>query len=100
MADVFSALADPTRRQIFERLVAGGPTTATELSGEFGITRQAVSKHLGLLETAELVTGTKRGRETHFEPRPQDLQIVTAWAARMQDDWRNRMDVLKKIVDG
>jgi len=100
MTDVFSALADPTRRSIFERLVGGGPTTATEIGLEVGVSRQAVAKHLAILEAASLVEGTRSGRETNFVPVLDDLDHITAWTARMKSDWGGRMDVLKKIVDG
>lgn len=97
---VFSALADPTRRAVLEHLVRSGTGTPTELSEVTGVSRQAVSKHLGLLADAELVTSSRRGRETIFSPELSGLGTVTQWVAQMETDWNQRLDVLKKIVDG
>ena len=60
---VFSALSDPTRRQLFTRLADGGPATATQLAAELPVTRQAVVKHLEALRAAELVTSARKGQD-------------------------------------
>ena len=98
--NAFSALADPTRRAVLEHLVHNGTGTPTELSELTGVSRQAVSKHLGLLAQAKLVTSERRGRESIYSPALHGLGGVTQWVARMESDWTQRLDLLKKVVDG
>jgi len=76
---VFNALADATRRAIVERLATQGPCTATQLSREMPITRQAVAKHLTHLHRADLVVPERRGRETHYRLTPDVLNDAIAW---------------------
>ncbi len=97
---VFSALADPTRRSVLEHLVSNGSGTPTELSEVTGVSRQAVSKHLGLLAAADLVQSERRGRESVFSPDLAGLEGVTQWVRQMERDWGQRLEVLKKVVDG
>ena len=66
LGQVFSALADPSRRHVMDFLAARGTATATELTGELPITRQAVAKHLATLAGAGLVSSERRGRETRY----------------------------------
>ena len=66
LGQVFSALADPSRRHVMDYLAARGTATATELTGELPITRQAVAKHLATLADAGLVASERRGRETRY----------------------------------
>jgi DNA-binding transcriptional ArsR family regulator len=77
--EVFTALADATRRDIVESLAARGPSTATELSSSMPITRQAVAKHLTHLHRAELVVPERRGRETRYRLTPQPLGQAINW---------------------
>lgn len=91
---VLAALADPTRRQILERLSAGGPHTATALAEEFQVSRQAVAKHLGQLKHAGLARDTRRGRENWFEARPDGLDHLNAWIERIQGEWNKRLELL------
>lgn len=76
---VFSALADPTRREILEALARHGSCTATELAAGMPITRQAVAKHLGQLHDAALVIRERRGRETHYRPTTAPLRLAVSW---------------------
>jgi DNA-binding transcriptional ArsR family regulator len=66
LGQVFSALADPSRRHVMDYLAARGTATATELTGELPITRQAVAKHLATLAGAGLVASERQGRETRY----------------------------------
>jgi len=76
---VFTALGDPTRREILESLARRGSCTATELASDMPITRQAVAKHLTHLHRAHLVAPQRRGRETHYHLTPKPLATVIDW---------------------
>lgn len=90
-----SALGDATRRQVFDLLVERGSVTATVLAPEFGISRQAVAKHLSLLADAGLATSKRIGRETVFEPSPNGLDDLVAWADQTRTLWNRRLDRLQ-----
>jgi DNA-binding transcriptional ArsR family regulator len=81
---VFSALADPNRRHVLGYLADHGTATATELTGELPISRQAVSKHLALLNEAGLVEAERTGRETRYRLTEQGA------------DWDERLDALRR----
>jgi DNA-binding transcriptional ArsR family regulator len=83
---VFAALGDPTRRRLVESLAAS-PATATALARDLPISRQAVTKHLSLLASADLVEAERRGRETRYSLRPEPLREVSAWADRVGAEW-------------
>lgn len=91
----FSALGDPTRRQILEWLDGGVSTTATELAVRLPISRQAVSKHLGELELAELVNSSKQGRETRYEANADGLVAIDGWLAARAAAWEGRLERLR-----
>jgi DNA-binding transcriptional ArsR family regulator len=97
---VFEALADPTRRAVIRALAADGPSTLTELSSRLPVTRQAVSKHLALLEEAGLVapSGEVRGRRYAFTPAP--LTDAMGWMVDVGADWDSRLARLKRNVEG
>ena len=97
MTDVFAALADPTRREVLE-LLASGRTTATELASELPVTRQAVAKHLAVLEDAGLVEARRRGRERRFPPTPAPLGEAISWMARVGGEWDDRLRALDRYV--
>ena len=71
--EVWAAVADPTRRRLLDVLLAHGEATATTLAGELPVTRQAVAKHLAVLDRAGLVEGRRRGREVRYAVRPERL---------------------------
>jgi DNA-binding transcriptional ArsR family regulator len=95
---VFGALADPTRRQLLERL-AMGPTTATGLSVRFPVTRQAVVKHLGMLEGAGMVAKERHGREVRYRLETAPLDDATAWIETLSARWERRLLRLKRYVE-
>jgi DNA-binding transcriptional ArsR family regulator len=93
LSEVFSALADPTRRAILARL-SEGPATVNELAEPFPVTLQAISKHLKVLERAGLIT---RGREAQWRPCRLDaapLREAADWVGRYQRFWDERYDQL------
>jgi DNA-binding transcriptional ArsR family regulator len=95
---VFSALADPTRRQILEWLDTGEPSTATELAGRLPISRQAVTKHLKELEGARLVSSVKEGRETRYSATVEGLDTATVWLAARGAAWDERLERFKDLA--
>jgi ArsR family transcriptional regulator, cadmium/lead-responsive transcriptional repressor len=93
---LFGALSDPTRRKVFDSLVAHGPASATSLARSMPVSRQAVAKHLVVLEEAGLVERGVAGRESLFEARPEALEDVRVWIDRVGDQWDAR---LKRLQD-
>jgi DNA-binding transcriptional ArsR family regulator len=93
---VFSALADPNRRFLVERLAERGEATPTELADELPVTRQAVTKHLASLEAAGLVHGTREGRRTVYRLDPAPLGEATAWIERVGAEWDERLAALAR----
>ena len=91
---VFLALADPTRRLIIQRLVEEEAATATRLAAGLSITRQAVTKHLNALVEAGLLTSQVKGRERQYRLRPEPLQEIAGWIARLEASWNVRLDAL------
>ena len=90
---VFSALADPTRRAIAERLAAG-PASVSELAEPFEVTLPAIVKQLAVLEHAGLVEHEKDGRVRYFSLVPEQLDSVADWLERYGHFWRERFDEL------
>jgi DNA-binding transcriptional ArsR family regulator len=84
---VFTALADPTRRDVMTALAREPRLTASRLAGEMPVTRQAVSKHLAALDRAGLVRSSREGRETHYELTPEPLGEAMAWMAGVGARW-------------
>ena len=97
MTDVFAALADPTRREVME-LLARGTTTATEIAAELPVSRQAVAKHLAVLEDAGLVHAQRAGRERRFSPTPAPLGDAISWMASVGGEWDERLRALERYV--
>jgi DNA-binding transcriptional ArsR family regulator len=91
---VFTAIADPTRRQIIEWLDDGSVATATEVAGRLPMTRQAVAKHLKELESAGLVSSRHMGRETRYVSNPTSLRTVSNWISQREAAWDNRLSRL------
>jgi DNA-binding transcriptional ArsR family regulator len=95
---LFRALADPTRRAIFERLCRGGEQTVGAMTAEAGISQPAVSKHLGVLKQARLVRDRHQGRQTHYSARPDALAPLVDWSSRMKNFWQGRFDKLEDLL--
>lgn len=95
---IFAALADPTRRRVIESLASGETATATGLARELPITRQAVSKHLGALRAAELVSADRVGRETRYRLEPAALADAAGWIARVGGEWDTRLGDLERLL--
>src|SRR5919197_2722748 len=97
LSSVFGALADPTRRAILARLTEGDLTVA-QLAAPFTVSQPAISRHLKVLETAGLISRSRRAtaRLSHLEAEP--LRDATAWLARYQAHWDERFDQLDELL--
>ena len=98
--DVFKAISDPTRRAILDRLAldAGGMSAGAVADG-FRMTRQAVSKHLGVLASASLVRVERVGRERRYSVDPKPLHEVEFWLARQRTALAARMVAIKQHAE-
>jgi DNA-binding transcriptional ArsR family regulator len=96
--DVFKALADPTRRALFERLARDGEQTVHSLTDRAGVSQPAVSKHLSVLKHAKLVRDRHAGRETHYSAQPQALAPLIDWMSLYGAFWRKRFDRLESLL--
>lgn len=97
--DVFTGLADPTRRRILELLAQKGVGTATSLAAELPVTRQAVVKHLAVLDRAGLVTGEAVGREVRFRVVSEPLAVAARWMDERVAEWDRRLAAIKAIAE-
>jgi DNA-binding transcriptional ArsR family regulator len=93
---VWTALADPTRRAIVERLTRG-PTRVTDIAAPFEMSLNAVSKHIKVLEAAHLIRRTRQGREHTLELDPRPLREVARWASDVERFWSDRLDRLEQF---
>ena len=96
---LFKALADPTRRALFERLTRDGEQTVHALTGHAGVSQPAVSKHLVILKRARLVRHRREGRETHYRAQPQALAPLVDWMGLYGAFWRDRFDQLDNLLN-
>ncbi|MBO3737573.1 ArsR/SmtB family transcription factor [Actinoplanes flavus] len=97
--DLWAAIGDPTRRRMLDLLLADGAGTATTLSRRIPVTRQAVAKHLAVLDRAGLVHGIAEGRERRY--RVDDVQLARAVAqlAAVGSAWDARLQRIKRIAE-
>jgi DNA-binding transcriptional ArsR family regulator len=93
----FAALADPTRREIVQRL-ARGPALVTELAEPFAMSLNAVSKHLKVLERAGLVRRSRSGREHHIALDAEPIRHIARWAGGYERFWNQRLDKLEAVL--
>ncbi len=96
---LFRTLADPTRRAIFERLRRHGELTVRVLTEHSGVSQPAVSKHLGVLKNAGLVSDRPDGRRTHYSANPRALAPLVDWMSLYGAFWRERFDRLETLLD-
>jgi len=94
----FSALSDPTRRDILERLTRG-PASISELARPTGISLPGVLKHVRILEEANLVTTEKRGRTRECRLGPEQMDDATTWIESQRRQWERRLDRLEAIIE-
>src|SRR6202167_4254888 len=95
---VFRALADPTRRALFEELTRQGEQTVHALTRYAGVSQPAVSKHLTVLKRARLVRHRREGRETHSQAQQDALKPMVNWLDLYGAFWRERFDRLEDLL--
>jgi DNA-binding transcriptional ArsR family regulator len=95
--DIFRALADPTRRTIFEKL-ATGSMNASALRQGMDISQPAMSQHLAVLRAARLVRDQREGRIVNYEVDPDGLALIAQWLAKYRAYWPARIDALKLLL--
>src|SRR5258708_16913591 len=95
---LFKALADPTRRALFEGLCREGEKTVGALTAQAGISQRAVSKHLGVLKQAGLVRDRHEGRQTHYSAQLGALAPLIDWTSQMAGFWQSRFDDLEDLL--
>ena len=97
--DLWSAVGDPTRRRMLDLLLADGNGTATSLSAHLPVTRQAIAKHLGVLDRAGLVHASPAGRERRYRVDQAQLARAVAQLSSVGAAWDSRLRRIKKIAE-
>jgi DNA-binding transcriptional ArsR family regulator len=97
--DLWSAIGDPTRRRLLDLLLTEGGGTATGLSARLPVTRQAVAKHLGVLDRAGLVHATPAGRERRYQVDDAQLARAVAQLAAVGSAWDARLRRIRRIAE-
>lgn len=95
---IFRALADPSRRAIFERLTLG-EAAVKDLTARFDISQPAVSQHLAALKDAGLVRARREGRSVYYEVEPRGLKPLVDWVSHYQAFWKERLGRLEKLLE-
>ncbi len=99
-APLFAALGDETRLRLLERLCSGGPGSIARLSANSTVSRQAITKHLGVLYETGLVRSFRRGRERIWELEPKRLADAHEYLERIARERDDALDRLRKFVEG
>lgn len=98
--DVLVAVADPIRREILAALTRDGGATPTSLAAGLPVTRQAVAKHLSVLDRAGLVRAHRAGREVRYEAHLEPLKQATRWMDELAARWEDRLQAIKELAEG
>ncbi|MEJ2085917.1 MAG: metalloregulator ArsR/SmtB family transcription factor [Acidobacteriota bacterium] len=99
MSNVFTAIAEPTRRQLLERLRTRGPLSLSQLAEPLPISRQAVTKHLDVLRRCGLIRIQRSGRLRLHALQPEPLRDVESWLKPYAEEWDRRLMRLKKHLE-
>ncbi len=97
--DLWSAVGEPTRRRMLDLLLETGAGTATSISEQLPVSRQAISKHLGVLDRVGLVRATPSGREKHYRVDEAQLARAVAQLNAVGDTWDARLRRIKQIAE-
>jgi DNA-binding transcriptional ArsR family regulator len=97
--DMFSALGQPTRRDIIELLATHGKLSATDISNKFQMSAPAISQHLKVLREARLVDMEKNAQQRLYTLNPATMQELEGWIKKMTRQWDERFDRLEKLLE-
>ena len=97
--ELVEAVADSSRRRVLDLLLARGELTPTALAAELPFTRQAVAKHLSVLDRAGLVEGTRHGREVRYSVKPEHLDVAVRAMAKVAARWDARLEAIKRAAE-
>jgi len=97
--ELFAALAEPNRRLLLQFLGARGVATATTLAAELPVTRQAVAQHLAVLESVDLVSSARAGRERRYTVHVEPLTAAARWMNQVAAQWDGRLATIKALAE-
>jgi DNA-binding transcriptional ArsR family regulator len=97
--ELWAAVGEPSRRRLLDLLLARGEATPSALAAELPFTRQAVAKHLAVLDRVGLVEGQRHGREVRYVVRPERLDAAAQSMARVAAQWDDRLQTIKLIAE-
>ena len=97
-SNLFRALADPTRRAVFERL-SGREMSVSQLKAGFTVSQPAISQHLAALKSAGLVRERREGRHAYYRSDPRGLAPLAEWVERYRVIWPARIEKLKRVLE-
>ena len=96
--DIFTAIAEPTRRSIMEMLTVNGTLSATDIYRKFKATPPAISQHLKVLREAKLVGVERRAQKRMYYINPKPMQELETWVKQFTGDWQERHDALEELL--
>jgi len=97
---ICKALADPSRRAIFESLARGtGEAAVKDLTARFDISQPAISQHLATLKEAGLVSGRRKGRYSYYQVEPRGMKPLIDWIAHYRAFWTEHVDRLEQLLE-
>lgn len=96
--DIFSALADPTRRKILELLAAHKSLPASKIHGHFQVSPQAISQHLKILREANMVHVEKQAQQRIYRLNAEAIKILNDWTEMMRQLWNRRLDTMEAVL--
>lgn len=99
-AVIFAALGDATRLSLVARLCGGQPRSISQLTQRSKITRQAITKHLRVLESVGIVHSVRQGRESRFEFDPEPMDGIKEYVDFVSEQWDHALSRLKSFVEG
>jgi len=96
---LWAAVGEPSRRHLLDLLLRDGEASATSLAQRLPLTRQAITKHLVVLDRAELVRAVPHGREVRYQVRADQMQRAAAALSAVADDWDARLNSIKRLAE-
>jgi DNA-binding transcriptional ArsR family regulator len=97
--ELLQAVADTSRRHVLDLILIHGEVTSTALAAELPFTRQAVAKHLAVLDRAGLVESRRLGREVRYSVRPEQIDVASRAMAKVAARWEARLEAIKKMAE-